>query len=57
VVRAGDTLAVTKLDGLARSVPTLVRLPMSSPHGRSSNIGGTAYDPTYPIGGVAVQRP
>ena len=47
---AGDTLAVTKLDGLARSVPTLVRLPMSSPHGRSSNIGGAAYDPTYPIG-------
>jgi len=23
---------------------------MSSPHGRSSNIGGAAYDPTYPIG-------
>ena len=37
-------------DGLARSAPTLVRLPMSSPHGRSSNIGGAAYDPTYPIG-------
>ena len=39
-----------KLDGLARSVPTLVRLPISSPHGRSSNIGRAAFDPTYPIG-------
>jgi hypothetical protein len=40
-----------KLYGLARSVPTLVRLPISSPHGRSSNnIGRAAFDPTYPIG-------
>jgi DNA invertase Pin-like site-specific DNA recombinase len=49
--RAGDTLVVTKLDRLARSLPdardiadTLAR------KGVALNLGGSIYDPTDPIG-------
>ncbi len=35
--REGDTLVVTKLDRLARSLPAPGRSPTSSPHGRSGS--------------------
>lgn len=50
-VRAGDTLVVTKLDRLARSLPD-ARDPAAelTAKGVTLNIGGSVYDPEDPIG-------
>jgi DNA invertase Pin-like site-specific DNA recombinase len=50
-VRAGDTLVVTKLDRLARSVPDARAIAdeLTRRHVKL-NIGGSVYDPTDPIG-------
>jgi DNA invertase Pin-like site-specific DNA recombinase len=49
--RAGDTLVVTKLDRLARSLPD-ARDIAESLTGREVrlNLGGSIYDPTDPVG-------
>lgn len=50
-VRGGDTLAVTKLDRLARSVPDARAIADELTAQKVKlNIGGTVYDPTDPIG-------
>jgi len=50
-VRAGDTLAVTKLDRLARSVPDARAIADElTAREVKLNIGGSVYDPTDPIG-------
>jgi len=47
--RSGDTLVVTKLDRLARSVPD-ARVDELTASGVRLNIGGSVHDPTDPIG-------
>ena len=50
-VREGDTLAVTKLDRLARSVPDARAIADELTARKVKlNIGGSVYDPTDPIG-------
>lgn len=50
-VRAGDTLVVTKLDRLARSLPDARDLAAElTGKGVTLNIGGSIYDPEDPIG-------
>lgn len=50
-VRAGDTLVVTKLDRLARSLPDARDLAAElTTKGVTLNIGGSVYDPEDPIG-------
>lgn len=50
-VREGDTLAVPKLDRLARSVPDARAIGDSlSAGGVRLSIGGTVYDPSDPMG-------
>ncbi|MCT1368510.1 recombinase family protein [Rothia sp. p3-SID1597] len=50
-VRAGDTLVVTKLDRLARSLPDARDLAAElTGKGVTLNIGGSVYDPEDPIG-------
>ncbi len=50
-VRAGDTLVVTKLDRLARSVPDARAIADElTAREVKLNIGGSVYDPTDPIG-------
>jgi DNA invertase Pin-like site-specific DNA recombinase len=49
--RAGDTLVVTKLDRLARSLPDARDLVAELTHRQVRlNIGGSVHDPTDPIG-------
>jgi len=49
--RVGDTLAVTKLDRLARSVPDARAIADElTAREVKLNIGGSVYDPTDPIG-------
>lgn len=49
--RAGDTLVVTKLDRLARSVPDARDIVDElTAAGVKLNIGGSIHDPTDPIG-------
>ncbi|MGQ0576693.1 MAG: recombinase family protein, partial [Pseudonocardia sp.] len=49
--RAGDTLVVTKLDRLARSVPDARAITDElTTAGVRLNIGGSVHDPTDPIG-------
>ena len=49
--RAGDTLVVTKLDRLARSLPDAraIAEELTVRH-VSLNLGGSVYDPTDPVG-------
>ncbi|MGH3574059.1 MAG: recombinase family protein [Pseudonocardiaceae bacterium] len=50
-VRAGDTLVVTKLDRLARSVPDARAIADElTAREVKLNIGGSVHDPTDPIG-------
>src|SRR5438067_8404188 len=50
-VRAGDTLAVTKLDRLARSVPDARAIADElTGRGVRLQLGGTVYDPSDPMG-------
>ena len=50
-VRAGDTLVVTKLDRLARSLPDARDIADElTRKGVALNIGGSVYDPTDPVG-------
>ncbi|MGK4188315.1 recombinase family protein [Rothia koreensis] len=50
-VRAGDTLVVTKLDRLARSLPDARDIAAElTAKGVTLNIGGSVYDPEDPIG-------
>jgi DNA invertase Pin-like site-specific DNA recombinase len=50
-VREGDTLAVTKLDRLARSVPDARAIADELTARKVKlNIGGSVYDPTDPLG-------
>ncbi len=55
--RAGDTLVVTKLDRLARSLPDARAIAdeLTARHVRL-NLGGSVYDPTDAVGRRAVQR-
>ena len=49
--RAGDTLVVTKLDRLARSIPDARAIAEElQARGVRLNIGGNVHDPTDPIG-------
>jgi DNA invertase Pin-like site-specific DNA recombinase len=49
--RAGDTLVVTKLDRLARSIPDARDIATEfTQRGISLNLGGSRYDPTDPVG-------
>ena len=49
--RAGDTLVVTKLDRLARSVPDARAIADELPAGAVKlSIGGSVHDPTDPVG-------
>ena len=49
--RAGDTLVVTKLDRLARSLPDARDIVDDLTAARSSlNLGGSVHDPTDPVG-------
>ncbi len=49
--RAGDTLVVTKLDRLARSLPDARDLADElTRRGVRLNLGGSVYDPTDPVG-------
>jgi DNA invertase Pin-like site-specific DNA recombinase len=49
--RAGDTLVVTKLDRLARSVPDARAIADELTAGSVKlNLGGAVYDPTDPVG-------
>ncbi len=49
--RAGDTLVVTKLDRLARSLPDARDIAdQLTARGVKLNLGGAVYDPTDPIG-------
>ncbi|MGC3995160.1 MAG: recombinase family protein [Propionicimonas sp.] len=50
-VRAGDTLVVTKLDRLARSLPDARDIADElTRKGVALSIGGSVYDPTDPVG-------
>jgi DNA invertase Pin-like site-specific DNA recombinase len=50
-VRSGDTLVVSKLDRLARSVPDARQIGDSlADHGVKLSLGGTLYDPADPMG-------
>ncbi len=50
-VRKGDTLVVTKLDRLARSVPDAREIADSlAARGVKLALGGSVYDPTDPMG-------
>jgi DNA invertase Pin-like site-specific DNA recombinase len=55
--RAGDTLVVTKLDRLARSLPDACDIldELTSRKVKLS-LGGSIHDPTDPVGAAAVQR-
>jgi DNA invertase Pin-like site-specific DNA recombinase len=55
--RAGDTLVVTKLDRLARSLPD-ARAIAEDPTKRKVrlSLGGSVYDPTDPVGRVGLYR-
>jgi hypothetical protein len=56
--RAGDTLAVTKLDRLARSLPDARAIADElTTRQISLSLGGSAYDPTDAVGPTAIQRP
>jgi len=49
-VRTGDTLVVTKLDRLARSVPDARKIADSlSKRGIKLALGGSVYDPSYAL--------
>jgi len=49
--RTGDTLVVTKLDRLARSVPDARDIVDEMAAGKVKlNIGGSVHDPTDPVG-------
>lgn len=49
--RAGDTLVVTKLDRLARSVPDARDIADELTHRKVKlNLGGSVHDPTDPVG-------
>jgi DNA invertase Pin-like site-specific DNA recombinase len=49
--RAGDTLVVTKLDRLARSLPDARDIADElTSHDVKLNLGGSVYDPTDPVG-------
>jgi hypothetical protein len=49
--RAGDTLVVTELDRLARSLPDARAIPDELTTGQISlNLGGSVYDPTDAVG-------
>lgn len=49
--RSGDTLVVTKLDRLARSVPDAAAIAAElADNDVALNLGGTVYDPTDPVG-------
>ncbi len=49
--RKGDTLVVTKLDRLARSLPDARDIADElTKKGVALNLGGSVYDPTDPIG-------
>ena len=49
--RAGDTLVVTKLDRLARSLPDARDIAEELTRGQVSlSLGGSVYDPTDPVG-------
>jgi DNA invertase Pin-like site-specific DNA recombinase len=49
--RASDTLVVTKLDRLARSLPDARNIADElTSHGVKLNLGGSVYDPTDPVG-------
>lgn len=49
--RSGDTLVVTKLDRLARSLPDARDIANElTTKGVSLNLGGSVYDPTDPVG-------
>ena len=49
--RAGDTLVVTKLDRLARSLPDARDIADElTSRGVKLNLGGSVYDPTDPVG-------
>lgn len=50
-VRAGDTLVVTKLDRLARSLRDATHIADElTKKGVALNLGGSVYDPTDPVG-------
>jgi len=50
-VRKGDTLVVTKLDRLARSLPDARDIADElTRKGVTLNLGGSVYDPTDPVG-------
>ena len=50
-VRAGDTLVVTKLDRLARSLPDARDIADElTRKGVALSLGGSVYDPTDPVG-------
>lgn len=52
-VRAGDTLVVTKLDRLARSVPDARTIADSlAQRGVSLQLGSSLHDPTDPVGNI-----
>jgi DNA invertase Pin-like site-specific DNA recombinase len=49
--REGDTLVVTKLDRLARSLPNARAIADDLTQRQVRlNLGGSVYDPTYPVG-------
>src|SRR4051812_4624634 len=55
--RAGDTLVVTKLDRLARSLPDTRAIADELTAGDVKlNLGGSIHDPTDPIGKLLFQR-
>ena len=52
-VRAGDTLVVSKLDRLARSLPDARDIADElTAKGVSLSLGGSTYDPADPVGGL-----
>ncbi|HEY6663942.1 MAG TPA: recombinase family protein [Propionibacteriaceae bacterium] len=53
--RAGDTLVVTKLDRLARSVPMPVTSSTPTKRNAKLSLGGSIHDPTDPGGAAAVR--
>ena len=56
--REGDTLVVTKLDRLARSLPDARAIADElTVRQVSLNLGGSVYDPTDPVGRLPLQCP
>ena len=53
--RAGDTLVVTKLDRLARSVPMPVTSSTPTKRNAKLSLGGSIHDPTDPGGAAALR--